>query len=260
MRSWRALIGTWVIEEVKLAGRKNWGYWDFLDVRIGCHLVRSAEGQGGFYVECVVTFLKLKTEASGYPDWVRTPKDEDRYTANFLASEGIHLDQEVLRPNAAKRGLVKLCLYYMWGKLTEGNNRMKSKMISCPGYYEYRSREPDVRQRLRNLDIMAFHGGGWDPVLTSYARIHGRIHNSRRSTALVFLSRQIARGPYIATQTAPCSYSLETNRCWRRSGIISGPWLRNSDPQNLLRNLLAEGQKQCLQDSSYCGRRAKDGL
>jgi len=35
-------------------------------------------------------------------------------------------------PNAAKRVLAKLCLNYMWGKLTERNDRTKTKMISGP--------------------------------------------------------------------------------------------------------------------------------
>ena len=76
--------------------------------------------------------MKLKAEASGYPDWVRTPEDEDRYIDNFYGSEGIRLDREAIRPNAAKRGLAKLCLNSMWGKLTERNNRKKTKMIKDP--------------------------------------------------------------------------------------------------------------------------------
>jgi len=83
-------------------------------------------------VEYIDTFLKLKTEASGYPDWVGTPEEEDRYIANFFASEGIRLDKEAIRTNAAKRGLAKVFLNSIWGKLTERDNRTKSMMISDP--------------------------------------------------------------------------------------------------------------------------------
>ena len=62
--------------------------------------------QGGVFVEYIDTFLKLKTEPSGYPDWVLTPEDENRYIANFLASEGIRLDKEAIRPNAFWRNSV----------------------------------------------------------------------------------------------------------------------------------------------------------
>ena len=78
------------------------------------------------------TFLKHKTEASGYPSWVRTPEDEDRYIDAFYASEGIRLEKAKISPNTAKRGLAKLCLNSMWGKLTERNNRTKTKVISDP--------------------------------------------------------------------------------------------------------------------------------
>jgi len=67
----------------------------------------------GLFAEYINTFLKLKTEASEYPDWVRTPEDEDRNVANFFASEGIRLDKETIRPNIAKRGLAKLSEFHV---------------------------------------------------------------------------------------------------------------------------------------------------
>jgi len=42
------------------------------------------------------------------------------------------LDRECIRFNAAKRGLAKLCLNSMWGKLTERNDRMLTKIITEP--------------------------------------------------------------------------------------------------------------------------------
>jgi hypothetical protein len=83
-------------------------------------------------VEYIDTFLKLKAEASGYPDWVRTPDDEDKYVQAFWESEGIHLDKDAIKFNAAKRGLAKLCLNSMWGKKTERANRPQTKLISDP--------------------------------------------------------------------------------------------------------------------------------
>ena len=78
------------------------------------------------------TFLKLKAEASGYPNWVQCPEDEDRYISDFTKSEGIQLDKDAIGPNPAKRGLAKLSLNSMWGKLTERNDRTRTKMLSDP--------------------------------------------------------------------------------------------------------------------------------
>jgi hypothetical protein len=86
----------------------------------------------GLFVEYIYTFLKLKAEASGYPAWVRSPEDEDRYIKTFFVTEGVRLDRAAIKPNSAKRGIAKLCLNSMWVKLTERNNRTKTKMISDP--------------------------------------------------------------------------------------------------------------------------------
>jgi hypothetical protein len=40
------------------------------------------------------------------------------------------LDKYSIRPNAANRFLAKLCVNSMWGKLTERNNRTKTKIIT----------------------------------------------------------------------------------------------------------------------------------
>ena len=56
-------------------------------------------GQGGLFVEYINNFLKLKTEASGYPSWVRTPEDVS-YINMFKASESLLLDRNAIRSNA----------------------------------------------------------------------------------------------------------------------------------------------------------------
>jgi hypothetical protein len=89
-------------------------------------------GDGGLFAQYINTFLKMKAEASGYPNWVQCPADEDRYISEFQASEGILLDADNIGPNPAKRGLAKLYLNSIWGKLTEKNNRTRTKMITDP--------------------------------------------------------------------------------------------------------------------------------
>ena len=42
------------------------------------------------------------------------------------------MDKGGIVANPAKRGLVKLCLNSMWGKLTERNDRTRTKVISDP--------------------------------------------------------------------------------------------------------------------------------
>jgi hypothetical protein len=62
---------------------------------------------GGLFVDYINTFLKLKAEASGFPTWVRTHDDEESYIKAFYEIEGVQLDRDAIRPNAAKRGIAK---------------------------------------------------------------------------------------------------------------------------------------------------------
>jgi len=59
---------------------------------------------------------------------VRTPNDEE----SFRQSEGILLDKDSIKFNAAKRGLAKPCLNSLWGKMTENPRITQTKLISDP--------------------------------------------------------------------------------------------------------------------------------
>jgi hypothetical protein len=129
----RALSGTWVADELRLAVTKGYRITKVHEVYEYnvTHYDRET-GEGGLFVQYIDTFLKLKAEASGYPSWVRTPANEDRYIEEFRQSEGILLDRDSIRYNAAKRGLAKLCLNSMWGKFCEIPRRPQTQLISDP--------------------------------------------------------------------------------------------------------------------------------
>ena len=92
----------------------------------------TASGEEGLFVEYINTFLKLKAEANGYPIWVRSPSDEECYIADFQQNEGIIVNKDSIRKNASKRGLAKLCLNSLWGKLCENPMRTQPQLISEP--------------------------------------------------------------------------------------------------------------------------------
>ena len=50
------------------------------------------------------------------------------YRREFNVTEVIWLDKDAISPNPVKRGQAKLCLNSMKGKLTERNNRTKTKV------------------------------------------------------------------------------------------------------------------------------------
>ena len=67
-------------------------------------------GNVGLFAHYIDTFVKMKAEVIGYPSWVHSPADEDRYISDFADSEGIQLDKEAIASNPGKRDVTKLCL------------------------------------------------------------------------------------------------------------------------------------------------------
>jgi len=88
--------------------------------------------EGGLFADYINRFPKLKAEDSGYQPWVQNPEDEERYVTTFNARKGALMDRDAIRPNANKRGLVKLCLNPLWGKLAVRQSRTQTKLISDP--------------------------------------------------------------------------------------------------------------------------------
>jgi len=121
------------LDKVRLAVEKGYRILEIHEVyEYQVTQYKRETGEGGLFVDYINNFLKIKAEASGYPSWVRSPEDEERFIDSFEQSEGIRLDRESIKFNAAKRGLAKLCLKSMWGKLTVRNDRTKIKIITEP--------------------------------------------------------------------------------------------------------------------------------
>lgn len=62
------------------------------------------------------TFLKLKQEASGWPESVLSPADQANYVNEYKAHEGISLDPANIAKNPGLRLVSKLCLNSLWGR------------------------------------------------------------------------------------------------------------------------------------------------
>jgi hypothetical protein len=74
----RALTGTWVLDEVRLAVQHGYKVVEVHEVyEYQVTEYDRQTGDGGLFAQYINTFLKLKAEASGYPNWVQCPADED---------------------------------------------------------------------------------------------------------------------------------------------------------------------------------------
>ena len=70
-------------------------------LRISGHAMQPRNWRGWAFRRLHKHHLKLKAEASGFPGWVRSPEDEEQYVESFWKNEGIRIDRESIRTNAA---------------------------------------------------------------------------------------------------------------------------------------------------------------
>ena len=74
----KTLTITWVIDEVRMTVRKGHEVLEIFEVyEYDVTQYDPQSRQGGLFVEYINMFPKLKTDSSGYPAWVQTPKTEN---------------------------------------------------------------------------------------------------------------------------------------------------------------------------------------
>lgn len=98
----RCLVGTWTLVEISKA--VELGYI----IEVVYQLWSWDRWSDQVYKKYIDTFLKIKQEASGYPDWVKTPEDEQKFEDDYFESEGILLDH--VEKNPGRRAFAKTIL------------------------------------------------------------------------------------------------------------------------------------------------------
>ena len=115
-REERVLVGTWCTPEIQKA--REVGY-ELLDV----HEVWDFEkSEGGLFADYVDAWLKIKTEASGWPGDCVTEEEKRDYIERFEEREGISLEYDNVKPNPGLKATAKLMLNSFWGKFGQREN------------------------------------------------------------------------------------------------------------------------------------------
>jgi hypothetical protein len=83
----------------------------------------------GLFTDYVNTFLKIKQEASGYPKWVQSEADKDKYISDYYNHEGILLDKTKICNNPGLKALSKLLLNSQWGRYAMQTRKTKTKFL-----------------------------------------------------------------------------------------------------------------------------------
>ena len=140
----RMLRGTWCTPEIQKA--RDMGY-ELKAVHEVWHFQDSAHG---LFAEYVNTWLKIKTEASGWPAKYKTEEEKRSFIAEFEAEEGILLNYDSIKKNPGLKATAKLMLNSFWGKFGQRENLPQVEQCTTPQeLYNITEDNTNVVQELR---------------------------------------------------------------------------------------------------------------
>ena len=124
----REFMGTWVADELRKA--VDLGYRVTSIYIIWQYKTTRFDGEsGGLFTDYVNTFLKIKQEASGWPEWCTDEESKSRYLNKYKQDEGIALEREKVVKNSGLRAVAKLCLNSLWGKFGQRSNLKQTEVV-----------------------------------------------------------------------------------------------------------------------------------
>ncbi|KAG5864806.1 hypothetical protein JTB14_008779 [Gonioctena quinquepunctata] len=141
----RVLIGTWVIDEVRMALRKGYimkEIFEMWEYNIEQHSMERKSG--GLFTSMINTFMKLKQEASDFPYYITDPAEREKYIEDYLEREGIKLEYSNITNNPGLRQLAKLILNSFWGKFGQRENQTKTKILNSSEELCYLLTDPAI--------------------------------------------------------------------------------------------------------------------
>ena len=121
----RMMTGTWCTPEIQNAVEKGYKIQKIHEV---WHFPKE-QRRKGLFAPYVNTWLKHKTEASGWPSGVETEDQKAEYVKQYEEHEGIKLDPSRIEKNPGRKQVAKLMLNSFWGKFGENEHRVQTQSI-----------------------------------------------------------------------------------------------------------------------------------
>lgn len=158
----RIIRGTYIADELRLAVSK--GYivkkiyeaWEYKIIQLDAKTANE-----GLFAGYINTFLKIKTEASGFPSWCTSSASRKQYIDDYYAHEGILLDETKIKKNEGYRSLAKLLLNSLWGRLGMREDKEKKVFVKNKNHLLSLMTNP-------SLEINNFSELSQDALLVSY--------------------------------------------------------------------------------------------
>jgi hypothetical protein len=187
----RSFVGTFISCEINCAIEAGYTVVKIFEIYHWCEFSQynPITKTGGLFTEYVNTFLKLKTEASGYPSWCVSEKDKQTYINNFYQNEGVRLDPDKIVYNSGLRLIGKAFLNNLWGRLGLRDNLPQTVFARTPErFFEVINdasnivtdfniiNDNTVAVTYEQATVLKDMNTSTNAVLAAFTTCHGRLH------------------------------------------------------------------------------------
>ena len=162
-----AFTGVWTSMELVKAVEKGYKIEKIYEV------IHFNEQSTSIFKTYVGEFLQIKQEASGYPSWVKTEEDKDKYVDEYYTKMGIKLNKDKIAKNKGLRSFAKLCLNNLWGRFGMRTFNDEKKFVRTNGDLVKILSDPKIQQD--TVDLMLFDDS--ETAIASYNLVSERVEN-----------------------------------------------------------------------------------
>lgn len=129
----RAIKGVWVADELRLAIENGYRILKIFEVwEYQVSQFNPETKIGGIFVEYVNKFMKIKTEASGFPLNCNTLEEKQNYIQEYFETENIMLDINNIKVNPGLRYIGKTLINSLWGRFAMCIQRNQCMILNEP--------------------------------------------------------------------------------------------------------------------------------
>ena len=179
----RSFWGTYVSVEIQLALKKGYRIVDVSEVWSWSKTKRTTN----LFKDYINTFLKIKTEASGWPEDCSCNNHDsndkicphrERYLREYFEKEHIRLEPQKIQKNEGLRFIAKILLNSFWGYLGMRDNMPKTKYINS-----YRDVIEHFTSKTKRVTDAALVGD--DLMLLQYQLIDDAADSPRKTNVIL---------------------------------------------------------------------------
>ena len=125
----KTFVGTWTTMEINVALSKGYKIVEVYEV---LHYENTSYD---LFKSIIGKWLKIKQEASGFPEWCDNEDKKIEYINNYKNKMGINLEYDKIKYNPGLRFIGKLLINSFYGKFGQRNNLVKTIVVN--NYKDY---------------------------------------------------------------------------------------------------------------------------